>query len=101
MRDAEEMARLAEQLGRRFEARVFLTLAVAKSPSAKTCAVSSAVWPRFVILQSPGEGKRSPTCLVPNSRVTDGVLKRPTEARFARPTIKMGISRLNFWSAFL
>ncbi len=32
MRDAEEMARLAEQLGRGFEARVFLTLAISDEP---------------------------------------------------------------------
>ena len=32
MRDAEEMARLAEQLGREFEARVFLTLAISDEP---------------------------------------------------------------------
>ena len=33
MRDAAELARLAEQLGRRFEARVFLTLAVEVEPN--------------------------------------------------------------------
>jgi len=32
MRDAEEMARLAEQLGRGFEARVFLSLAISNEP---------------------------------------------------------------------
>jgi propanediol dehydratase small subunit len=32
MRDAEEMAGLAEQLGRNFEARVFLTLAIDDEP---------------------------------------------------------------------
>jgi thioredoxin-like negative regulator of GroEL len=32
LRDAAEMARIAEQLGRRFEARAFLTLAVAVDP---------------------------------------------------------------------
>ena len=32
MRDAEEMAHLAEQLGRGFEARVFLTLAISDEP---------------------------------------------------------------------
>jgi enediyne biosynthesis protein E4 len=38
MRDAEEMAHLAELLGRRFEARVFLTLAISGSPEARTVA---------------------------------------------------------------
>jgi enediyne biosynthesis protein E4 len=33
LRDAEELARLAEQLGRRFEARVFLTLAIEVEPN--------------------------------------------------------------------
>jgi tetratricopeptide (TPR) repeat protein len=33
MRDAAEMADLAEQLGRRFEARVFLTVAIAADPN--------------------------------------------------------------------
>jgi tetratricopeptide (TPR) repeat protein len=37
-RDAAEMARLAEQLGRRFEARAFLTLAVAADPDRKDLA---------------------------------------------------------------
>ena len=32
IRDAVEMARLAEQLGREFEARVFLTLAISEDP---------------------------------------------------------------------
>ena len=32
MRDAEEMAGLAEQLGRNFEARVFLALAIEDEP---------------------------------------------------------------------
>ena len=32
MRDAEEMARLAEQLGRGFESRVFITLAAWQEP---------------------------------------------------------------------
>ena len=36
IRDAEEMARLAEQLGRQFEARVFLTWRSRKSPTART-----------------------------------------------------------------
>jgi tetratricopeptide (TPR) repeat protein len=32
IRDAEELARLAEQLGRRFEARVFLSIAISEDP---------------------------------------------------------------------
>ena len=32
MRDAEEMAHLAEQLGRLFEARLFVTLAIWEQP---------------------------------------------------------------------
>jgi enediyne biosynthesis protein E4 len=32
MRDAEELARLADQLGRGFEARAFLTLAISEEP---------------------------------------------------------------------
>jgi thioredoxin-like negative regulator of GroEL len=37
MRDAAEMASLAEQLGRRFEARVFLTVAIAADPDRDDC----------------------------------------------------------------
>ena len=32
IRDAQEMARLAGQLGREFEARAFLTIAIAEDP---------------------------------------------------------------------
>jgi hypothetical protein len=35
LRDAKELARLSEQLGRRFEARAFLTIAVADDPGRK------------------------------------------------------------------
>ena len=35
IRDAKELARLSEQLGRRFEARAFLTIAVADDPGRK------------------------------------------------------------------
>jgi tetratricopeptide (TPR) repeat protein len=35
IRDAEELARIAEQLGRRFEARGFLTIAVSEEPGRK------------------------------------------------------------------
>ena len=37
IRDAVEMASLAEQLGRRFEARGFLTVAISETPTARTC----------------------------------------------------------------
>jgi hypothetical protein len=33
IRDAEELARIAEQLGRPFEARVFLTVAISEDPA--------------------------------------------------------------------
>jgi enediyne biosynthesis protein E4 len=33
IRDAEDLARLAEQLGRRFEARVYLTIAISEDPA--------------------------------------------------------------------
>ncbi len=35
IRDAEEMASLAEQLGRKFEARVFLTVALSEEPDSE------------------------------------------------------------------